>query len=132
MAIVYVDNGREVSRDKFTSSAVDLDRTLSSSEGRRGIAATISRGSIHFQGHESVSAGVPRHMAREHAEWVAANRIRGVEVTPSGNIRYSDESAKNRYLEARGLADHSSAGSFKPGAPARKPKASNRKSRRGK
>ena len=107
----YYVNGREVDEKEFTAGRPSLDSVLATPQGRRDVANTLRNDPHRRLGFESESASVPPGMAKSHHEWVQEQGLGGVEVLPSGNIRFSgSEREKDSYLTARGMADHSSAG----------------------
>jgi hypothetical protein len=107
----YYVNGREVSRQEYLDDCESLNKTLATSEGRQGLVRSMYRDPAYYESHESMAAGMPSHMAKEHAEWVQQQGLVGVEVMPSGNVKFAGQRNKDEYLARRGLADATSAGS---------------------
>lgn len=134
MKIEYRLNGESVSSAEFQqhgrkrqsflkSAGASLEDVLATelgSEDRKALVSTVGF-TEHWHSHESLSAGVPLHQAKEHADWIKENKIVGVEVVPKPNehcavVRASDRGSFDRYLAARGLVNASSGGSGSHGA----------------
>jgi hypothetical protein len=109
--IRYYLNGREVSVEEYRATGTSLDSILATPEGRQGLVRTLTRDPAYYESHESVAAGMPASMAKEHAEWVQKEGLVGVEVLASGKVKFSGQRNKDEYLARRELADHTSAGS---------------------
>lgn len=128
MKIKYVLNGESVSDAEFKehgqkrtaflkSAGASLEDVLSTelgSDARRALTSTIGF-TEQWHSHESLSAGVPLHQAKEHADWIKENKIVGVEVIAKPEehcavVRASDRGSFDRYLAARGLVNASSGG----------------------
>lgn len=62
-------------------------------------------------GHTSLAAAVPAAQAAEHAEFCRKEGLTGVEVQRDGTIVTNSPTSREKYLKARGFADHSTAGS---------------------
>jgi hypothetical protein len=109
---VIVDGKRLTNAElrKWRESRADLHREKLSGifESRR---APGGHAPYWGTGHESLSASVPANSAREHADWIKAQGISGVEVRPDGVVVTSSPRDREKYLKARGLVDASSAGS---------------------
>lgn len=128
MNIKYVLNGETVSESEFQkrgreraqflkatgSSLEDVLATENGSADRKALTSTIGF-TEHWHSHESLSAGVPIHQAKEHADWIKKNKIVGVEVIAKPEehcavVRASDRGSFDRYLAERGLVNVSSGG----------------------
>lgn len=127
-------NGKVVSEEEFLArgrarkkllkaSGKSLDCVLKTKHGsqeRRDMANAMPMMS-HWEHHESISAGVPIHQAKEHADWIKSQGIVGVDVEPKPHehcavIKFKSSKNREKYLKARNLGDFSSGGSGGSGA----------------
>ena len=128
MNIKYVLNGETVTAAEFHkhgrkrvaflkgtgASLEDVLATDAGSADRKALTSTVGF-TEHWHSHESLSAGVPLHQAKEHADWIKENKIVGVEVIAKPGdhcavVRASDRGSFDRYLAERGLVNASSGG----------------------
>lgn len=108
--IRFYENGREVTKAEFLRGKPHLDTILTTPDGRKAIARSLQQDPNRRLGHESEACGVPG-IEKDHTRWIKEQGLSGVEVLPGGNIRFSgSEREKDKYLSARGLQDHSTAG----------------------
>lgn len=63
------------------------------------------------RGHTSLAAAVPAAQAAQHAEFCRKEGLTGVEVQRDGTIVTNSPQSREKYLKARGFADHSTSGS---------------------
>jgi hypothetical protein len=108
--IRFYENGQEVTKAEFLRGKPSLDTILTTPDGRKAIARSLQQDPNRRLGHESEACSVAG-IEKDHTRWIKEQGLTGVEVLTNGNIRFSgSEREKDKYLAARGLQDHTTAG----------------------